>query len=758
MKLRLPLAVTSAGILAVAMVSNMTSPSPVKAAEMRVEAETNPTARDLKIIEDAAASGGKAVSMPREWQPLLSTALPERGDEWTVWIHHKNGPLLTKIATKDGQKELKWLYDKPADWKWTKVGRYKRDQLGERVLVIRGGKQNGPDAILDCIVFLDDDAAVPGGPNITTAAANQNTAQNKPADTGVMPESAALALGAADAPKGTLIEAEANKPGGNNRIVELAGASDGKAVTSDADWQMLFQAPLPSGDAWKIWVRHKHGPLAVKSVENGKVKDNWNWKSPAGWEWTDMGTYSRVQLGEGLRIGRQAGGGGKPSPIVDAVVFAPDVIKVLPAFEPDGKAAPLSVKASVDWNKTAGQMKAGMWGWNDYEVLYPERAADKKYQEALRALNPALVRIHHAGFSTTWTNEATRSWDVEKIRAGLKASTGFGNAKIMMNVSGPPKWISEDKLMTPAQEDEFARLCGQLVRVMRDEVKMPVAYWEMTNEYDTTYEKAGRLGDLWRVFNKIAKEVRAVDPNAKVGGPALTWPKPAWLEGFFKNCGQNIDFVTWHNYASGDIYDPNENVLGKAQTIANMAQDVRDAARKWVPGRNLEYFLTELNVKWTWDPMERRHGNNVGAAFLASTLRRTALTDQGRGIDGVTMWHAKGGAYGIIDADNTLRSPYYLYRWGTRYLTGRIAAAKTDDENSLEVLPITRDDKTVSLLLINKAPRTVQIADGAKLLPAGAKPRMERIDADGYNASPEMPLTGTWSLPGYSVTLLTTAK
>jgi xylan 1,4-beta-xylosidase len=756
MKLRLPLALTSAGLLAVGIGSGMMSPLPAQAVEMRVEAEANPIAGDLKIIEDAAASGGKAVSMAREWQPLLAATLPEKGDEWTLWMHHKNGPLLAKTATKDGQKDLKWIWDKPAGWKWTKLGRFNRAALGERVLIIRGGKQDGPDAILDCIAFIDDDAAVPGGPNITTAAARQNT-NNQTADTGAMPESAAVALGAVDAPKGTLIEAEANNPGGDNRIVDAAGASGGKAVTSDGDWQTLFQAPLPAGDAWKVWVRHKHGPLSVKSVEDGKGKDNWNWKSPATWAWTDMGTFSRAQLGDSLRIGRQSRND-QPSPLVDAVVLAPDVVKVLPPFEPDTNAAPLTIKARVNWNQTAGQMKPAMWGWNDYEVLYPERAANAEYQKALAALNTPLVRIHNAGFSNAWTNAATRSWDVEKIRAGLKASTGFGKARIMMNVAEPPNWISDSKLMTPEQEDEFARLCGQLVRVMRDEVKVPVDYWEMTNEFDTSYEKSGRLDDLWRVFNKVVKEVRAADPKARVGGPALTWPKPVWVEGFFKNCGQNTDFFTWHNYASGDIYDSNETVFGKAQTIANMAQDVKVAARKWAPERKLEFFLTELNIKWVWDPIERRHGNNIGAAFLASTLRRIALGDEGRGIDGVTMWHAKGGAYGLINGDNSLRSPYFLYRWGVPYLSGRISAATTDDENSLEVLPIRRADQTVSLLLINKAPRTVQIPDGAGLLPAGAKPRIERIDAKGFSDKVDMPLAGTWSLPGYSVTLITTAR
>jgi xylan 1,4-beta-xylosidase len=278
----------------------------------------------------------------------------------------------------------------------------------------------------------------------------------------------------------------------------------------------------------------------------------------------------------------------------------------------------------------------------------------------------------------------------------------------------------------------------------------------MTNEYDNTYEKAGKLDDLWRLFNKIALEVKRVDSKAKVGGPALTWPKQIWLDGFLKNCGQNIDFLTWHNYASGDIYDPNELVFEKAGTIAGMAKDAMNAVKKHIPNRNIETFLTEYNIKWVWDPIELRHGNNVGAAFHASTLRQLAEV----GISGAFVWHLKGHSYGIIEGDNSPRQPYDLFRWGPKYLVGNMPKNTTGDNKKLLLFPVVRPDGSRSLLLINTANQRVTIPGGASLFPSQGKTvKIERIASDGNKVLDTKEFaTGNWTLPGYSVTLLTTAK
>jgi hypothetical protein len=705
-------------------------------ADVLIEAEANPTAGDLKIIADTTASGGKAVSMPRDWNPVVKAPLPQ-GEAFSLWIRYKGGAVQLKSTPGGAQKELKWLWDNPAQLEWKSVGRFTREQLGEEIIVIRGGGgAQGP--VVDALFITTDEKAQP--PII------------KASD---VPVEAAVALGMIEAPPGTLVEAERGAAG---EIIEDKAASGGKVVARNGDWQPVVQIPVPQGEAFKIWVRHKGGPFAIKALADGKMQDNWRWAKPEKYAWTEAGVYTRESLGEKLNIIRN--NDAQNSLFIDAVVFSPDQIRTLPPFEPDAKLAPLKLNVAVDWNTKIGAITPLHWGTNDYEILDPQKAGDAKFQQLLGEQKFALIRIHNAGISDAWTNTETRSWDVPKIKAGFAASTGYGDAKIILNIAKCPKWLSADEILTPAEEDEFAALVGKLVKIMRDDVKRPIAYWELLNEREEVYEKAGKLDDLWRLFNKLAAAVRKEDPNAKIGGPALTWPKAQWLESFLKSCGKNIDFLTWHNYASGDIYDSNEKVLSRPEAIAGMAKGAVEAAQKFVPNKKLETFLTELNVKWTWDPMERRHGNNVGAAFLASTVKGVALS----GTTGITHWHAKGGAYGMINGDNTLRAPAYLYRWGREYLIGDILQSRSDDEKLLELFPVQRQDGTRALLLINKAPRTVIIPDVVKLFPLSTNALwIQRIDAETTKNLAAGPskiavANGEFSLPGYSLTLVTSGK
>ena len=51
--------------------------------------------------------------------------------------------------------------------------------------------------------------------------------------------------------------------------------------------------------------------------------------------------------------------------------------------------------------------------------------------------------------------------------------------------------------------------------------------------------------------------------------------------------------------------------------VGGNARGALELVKKYGNGRKLETFLTETNVKYTWDPYERRHQNAVGSVFHA---------------------------------------------------------------------------------------------------------------------------------------------
>jgi xylan 1,4-beta-xylosidase len=282
---------------------------------------------------------------------------------------------------------------------------------------------------------------------------------------------------------------------------------------------------------------------------------------------------------------------------------------------------------------------------------------------------------------------------------------------------------------------------------MRDDVKHKIDYWEITNEWDNQMQKAGRLENYWRIYNKCAAAMREVDANAKLGGPALTWANPVWVNGFLENC-PDAQFISWHNYATGDLYESNEKIFSQTDSsIGALAGGVLNALQKH--NRKLETFLTETNVKYTWDPYERRHQNVVGSIFHALVVKTMAE----KGVTGVTLWSQKGKAYGsLIDGENKILPSYYLYRWGSEFLTGKMAAATTGDSEKLEILAVTHPDERKAILLLNKSNHTLTLPAASELLPDVKV--MQSIDASDYKANIAI-TPHALSLPGYSLTLLT---
>ena len=699
----------------------------------RVEAETNPPSNDLKILDLPNASGSKAVSIARDWQPLELAPVPATGDAFTVWVRYKDKPVLVKADLDGGQKDLQWLWDAPATLTWKRAGRYKRDEIGKNLIVIRGG-DGGAGPVLDCVVFATDDAYDPNADKTAPAAPAPNDA-----DKANLGENAQVALGIKDTPAGTLFQAEDYSTG---TVVDAPNASGGKAVKSDADWQPLVSIPLPAGEAWKVWVRRKGGPFTIKT----KSGDRWNWNKPAGFEWQEGDVFTRDELGgKSLVIGRNDGGAQADSVVIDAVVLAPATVKPLPADAPDAAAKPQKVDASVDWSRSLGTISPLQWGINEDEI-YQTDAGGATYQKLLANLDAPLIRLHNAGSSDAWTNAQTRDWDVAKIKAGVANSTGYGDARVMLNIANWPSWLSKSETLEADRVPEFAALCARLMKVMRDDVKQPVAYWEITNELDGKYEKAGKLDDLWKLYNAVAAAMRKEDAKAKLGGPALTWAKPEWVEGFLKNC-PDTQFLSWHNYGTGDLYETNAEIYRKVETnVGANARTALELVKKYDDGRKLETFLTETNVKYTWDPLERRHQNAVGSVFHALVVKEMAQD----GVTGVLLWSQRGQAYGsLIDGADKTHPSYTLYQWGPKYLSGTLANATSGDTSALEIMPITgKNGKAV--LLINKTDHTLQIGAASALLP-GVK-SAQRIDSDGFQAQVA---AGDLSLPGYSLTLLT---
>jgi hypothetical protein len=365
---------------------------------------------------------------------------------------------------------------------------------------------------------------------------------------------------------------------------------------------------------------------------------------------------------------------------------------------------PIQVNALVDWSEAIAQTTPLIFGSNDYEIIYPERAADRNFQNLLSELNIPLIRIHHADLSQEWTDGQRQTWDETKIAAGYDASYLY-QPQIVQNIPGWPNWMSESDGLLPADRyDRYADFCAELVTILNSRQNRNILYWEPFNELDQTYEEAGKLEELWEIYNRVATRMKQADQRIKIGGPVLTWDNSEILESFLSKCSQNVDFISWHSYASGDASEPTEKIMAFTEKFGEQTRRFRSLADKYITQRQVPLFLSEYNINYTWDSGENRQNTHLGAVWFASVFKHLAEAQ----IDMATSWHLKDGIYGAIDPDNQLRASALIFSWGAEFLTGTVFKTQSD-RPWLETLAIQQQGDRRSLLFINKSAEAARV-------------------------------------------------
>jgi Glycosyl hydrolases family 39 len=556
------------------------------------------------------------------------------------------------------------------------------------------------------------------------------------------------------APQASLVEAEANPLG---QVITDSSASGGKYVTSQQAYQPLISAPLPPGveEPIMLWVRYRGVAVQLKGIAaDGSQKElNWLWDRPSTFRWASFGAHSRTELGNKTLV---IGGPDRLEKSgVDAVVVTTD-----PDFNPyTANSEPttppveaVSIKVQVDWEKTISQTTPFMFGTNGAEIAYPEAATDTVLKKRFTDTGIRLVRVH-GDLLGKWTNPSKKSWDSAKLKAAYDAFSPNPPA-IIQNIPGWPSWMAQDKdgLLAPSEYDRYAAFCAELVEILNLQQKRKIVYWEPLNEQDNRYKKAGKLDELWKIYNKTAEAMKAKDSSIKVGGPALTYDDAGTLASFLKASARNVDFVSWHRYATGDTNASNDELMSIASGFGDQVKTFRRITTQYIPSRKVPLLLGEYNINYAWDSGEQRQNSYIGAVWFASVLK--SLADAG--IDMATSWHLKDGIYGMIGPDNSLRPAASVFTWANQYLVGSVAEG-TSSLPAVEVMAVRQKDQSRSLLLINKGakPTALTIKTTDKIPWEVAAGSFFRLDEKGISkGSLETLSKAPLTLPGYSLVLL----
>jgi hypothetical protein len=356
---------------------------------------------------------------------------------------------------------------------------------------------------------------------------------------------------------------------------------------------------------------------------------------------------------------------------------------------------------TVDWRTILSRLTPGTFGTNDFQITSSQSASDETYHNLLVQNGLKLLRFHNANLSNAWSSATTRTWDATLVQQAYSAyNTAYDGQlpTIIQNIPNWPSWMTQNNgILDPSEYDEYANFCASLVGIINRDLHQGVVYWEPLNEMEKVYAQAGKLNDLWTIYNRAAVAMKAVDPSIKVGGPALSYNDTAMLTSFLQASGANVDFVSWHRYNGGDPSASTSSILANTPNYAGSVTAMRNVVNQYLPGKTVELQLGEYNINYNYASGENRQNTYIGAIWFASVQKYLAESS----IDQATQWNAKDDYYGLYDYYNNPRLSATVFHWTNHYFVGDVVKT-TSNQSGVEAFAVAQADGSKSILLINK--------------------------------------------------------
>lgn len=239
-----------------------------------------------------------------------------------------------------------------------------------------------------------------------------------------------------------------------------------------------------------------------------------------------------------------------------------------------------------------GQMALGQGGATDEPALQT-RVAE------VRALNPRIIRLFIQEYFVPLPKRGTYHFDTLDRSVDTILQTG---AEPLMCICFKPRVLFPEvnqDVVEPADYGAWEELIFNMVRHYKERGSN-IRYWEISNEPDIG-EDGGcpyrfKPEAYVRYYQHTAAAILRADPNARVGGPAVSAVRspifPALLDAASTN-GAPLYFVSWHNYTSSPA--------GIRETI----EYAKDLLKKY-PALKPETFLDEWNMDLTNPPLDPR--------------------------------------------------------------------------------------------------------------------------------------------------------
>jgi hypothetical protein len=251
-----------------------------------------------------------------------------------------------------------------------------------------------------------------------------------------------------------------------------------------------------------------------------------------------------------------------------------------------------------------------------------------------------------------------------------------------------------------------AKDAAEWVRWANKKMGYNIKYWEIGNELEGYWEaghwsRDGRelTGDEYaRRFIEFAKAMKAVDPTIQVGGPTSSSVYNGFLESLLSIAGDQVDFISYHNYPLHNGMKREEMVASAENDSAHMNRRIRDAEAKYQPARvdKIPIFCTEWNCGVQGGLEVDMFGAEWSAVFVGELFRN--------GVAMANHWDAftnpKGGALMTFEKPLMRNSQYWAFWLWSHYMADSIVDSSVEGSKYLKAYA-TRSDDAVYIMAIN---------------------------------------------------------
>jgi hypothetical protein len=291
------------------------------------------------------------------------------------------------------------------------------------------------------------------------------------------------------------------------------------------------------------------------------------------------------------------------------------------------------------------------------------------------------------------------------------------------------------------------------------------AIYEVGNENDGSWNPMLSIAAYTDRFILLAGAVKAVDPGARLMGPAVSSYNMTWITGFLDRLaalGETglLDWISYHHYG-GWISNSNADTidLDDPQDLGAELQTVRNALASRGLGR-VQISVNELNAA-IWDTGCTRDQFTIHQGlWLADALGVSMGSPSSpNAADAANVWihlHPGTDPHSLLDSEADPPRPtrnYWPVALAAQTLSGsdpaltvEVLSVSFDTESSvLTGYAVRKADQSLGVMLVNKTEQALTVAVDLPAAPRSVAGR--RLGLEEYNAG-SGPVAATVSIAG----------